>query len=218
MKKNALFIFLFSIAAIMANAQCKYCNSYEDYVEGRWQQLDTIYCKSHSKNHQVWVGGSDFTLTTGNKATDKILKNDAFAVMQGDTLYVNFRNLRYEKARFGNGYAKARCIGRDSLVVVSRINGSEAQEMGNLGYAFGITGAYISSKKQVQQQVCYLISHGADNKGHIAIRLMDNSLMDKMLANRKDLYDEYHTEKNISKRLLATHVLPILEKGGFFSR
>ena len=66
MKKNALFIFLFSIAAIMANAQCKYCNSYEDYVEGRWQQLDTIYCKSHSKNHQVWVGGSDYTLTTGN--------------------------------------------------------------------------------------------------------------------------------------------------------
>ena len=76
MKKNALFIFLFSIADIMANAQCKYCNSYEDYVEGRWQQLDTIYCKSHSKNHQVWVGGSDYTLTTGNKATDKILKNE----------------------------------------------------------------------------------------------------------------------------------------------
>lgn len=216
--QKAFIILLFSIVAIMADAQCRFCNSYEDYVEGRWQKLDTIYNKSHSKNHQIWVGGSDFTMTTGNKATDKILKNDAFAVMLGDSLYVNCRNLRYEKYAFGNGYTKARVIGRDSLVIVNRINGSEAQEMGNGGYSSGLVGAYISSKKQVQQQVCYLISQGADNKGRIAIRLMDNSLMDKMFANRKDLYDEYHAEKNISKRLLATHVLPILEKSGFFSK
>ena len=66
------------LTAINVNGQCCYCNTYEDFLEGRWEKLDTVYCNSHSKSRQLWWGGNDFTLTTGDVATDRILKKDAF--------------------------------------------------------------------------------------------------------------------------------------------
>ena len=218
MKKTVITILL-TIVAVSINAQCQYCNTYEDYLEGRWQQVDTIYCKSHSKSHQMWVGGSDYTLTTGDKSTDNILKKEAFAVMICDTLYVNCRNLQYEKTRFGSGYTRAMRIGQRSLLFVNRIIGSDAQSSAAMaGFMFGALGGAIAASKQMKQQVCYVISYGADSKGRISIRLIDDGLMDQMIINRDDLHDEYYAEENTSKRLRATHVIPILEKAGLFEQ
>ena len=180
--------------------------------------LDTVYCNSHSKTRQKWLGGNDYTLTTGDKTTDKILKKKAFIVMQSDTLYVNCRNLRYEGTRFGNGYTRARRIGERSLLLVNRIIGEETRDKiffmyGAIG---GVAEAIVWNSKSVKQQVCYVISFGADDKGHIEIRLIDDRLMDQMIMNHYDLYQEYYAEEKPSKRILATHVIPILEKAGLF--
>ena len=217
--KKIIITILLAIAAINADAQCRYCNTYEDFLEGRWQQLDTIYCKSHSKSRQIWVGGSDYTLTAGDKTLDKILKKEAFAVMLADTIYVNCRNLQYEKTRFGSGYTKAMRVGERSLLFVNRFIGGDAQVNAAMsGVMFGALGGVLAASKQVKQQVCYVISYGADNKGRIAVRLIDDSLMNQMINNRDDLHDEYYAEKESSKRLLATHVIPILEKAGLFEQ
>ena len=219
MKKKTFVTILMAIVAINADAQCRYCNTYEDFLEGRWQQLDTIYCESHSKSRQIWWGGNDYTLTTGDKSTDKILKKDAFVVMQADTLYVNCRNLRYQKTRLGNGYTKAMRIGQRSLLFVNRIIGNNAQSLLiPSGLMFGALGGAITASQQVKQQVCYVISFGADSEGRIAIRLIDDDLMDQMIINRDDLHHEYYAEDNDSKRMLATHVIPILEKAGLFEQ
>jgi len=219
--KKKLITFLLTIIAIGANAQCKYCNTYEDFLADRWQELDTIYCDSHSKTRQLWWGGNDFKLTTGDKATNKILKKKAFAVMRGDTLYVNCRNLRYENTRFGNGYTKAMRIGQRSLLFVNKIIGSEAQ--GNVmrsQFLFGVIGSMITASEQMDQQVCYVISFGANSDGEIGIRLIDDRLVEQMIADAHhyDLYDEFYAEKDPEKRLLAKHVIPILEKAGLFSQ
>ena len=201
------------------SAQNRYCKSYEDFLEGRWEQLDTIYIDSHSKGHQAWWGGNDYTLTTDNKATNKILKNDAFAVMLGDIIYLNCRNLRYDKARFGNGYTIARRIGERSLLFVNRLIGrTQEKDIIVVGAAFGAIGAAISANKQIKNQVCYVISSGADEKGRIGIRPIDDHLMSQMIDNRGDLLDEYYAEKDLKKRLLATHVIPILEKTSLFEQ
>lgn len=219
--KKKLITFLLTIIAISANAQCKYCNTYEDFIADRWQKLDTIYCDSHSKTRQLWWGGNDYKLTTGEKAIDKILKKKAFAVMRDDTLYVNCRNLRYENTRFGNGYTKAMRIGQRSLLFVNKIIGSEAQ--GNVmrsQFLFGVIGSMITASEQMEQQVCYVISFGANNNGEISIRLIDDRLMEQMIndARHNDLYDEFYAERDPEKRLLAKHVIPILEKAGLFSQ
>ena len=219
MNKKTFVTLLLAIAAIVADAQCRYCNTYEDFIEGRWEHVDTVFCGTHSKSRQLWWGGNDFTLTTGDKATDKILKKDAFAVMVADTIYVNCRNLRYENTRFGNGYTKAMRIGQRSLLFVNRMIGSEAQSDAMMaGFMFGAIGGAIVGSEQMKQQVCYVISYGANSKGNISIRLIDDGLMDQMVAGHNDLHDEYYAEENDSKRLLATHVIPILEKAGLFGQ
>lgn len=208
-----------AIAAITANAQDRYCNTYEDFLDGKWQQLDSINCKSHSKSRQIWWGGSDYTMTAGDKELDNILKKEAFAVMKDDTLYVNCRNLRYEKTSFGSGYAKAWRMGDKSLLMVNRMIGKSAQKDELLSsLVLGVVGEAMTMNKQVKQQVCYVISEGANEKGRITIQLIDDKMMDQMLVNRKDLSKEYYAEENKAKRLLATHVIPILEKAGLLKQ
>ena len=206
------------LTAINVSGQCCYCNTYEYFLEGRWEKLDTVYCNSHSKSRQLWWGGNDFTLTTGDVATDRILKKDAFVVMHADTLYVNCRNLVFEKTRFGSGYTKAKRIGRQSLLFVNRIIGSDAagQAMG-ARYVLGAIGGALAAADQMKQQVCYVISWGPEEGKLIPIRLVDDELVDKMVT-RKDLIREYYSETNKQKRILADHVMPILEKAGLFEQ
>ena len=217
--KKLIVTIIMTIVAISGDAQNRYCNTYEDFLEGKWQQLDTINCKSHSKSRQVWWGGSDYTLTTGDKELDNVLKKKAFAVMIADTLYLNCRNLRYEKTSFGGGYSRARRMGENSLLLVHRVIGKSAQKDEVLSsLVFGVVGEAITSNKQVKQQVCYVISNGANEKGRINIQMINDSLMNQMVQNREDLRKEYYAEENKSKRLLATHIVPILEKAGLFEQ
>lgn len=201
------------------NGQCRYCNTHEDFLEGRWTELDTVYCETFSKSQQMWWGCNDYAFTTGDKDTDKILKKKAFVVMKDDTLYVNCRNLRYDKDRFGSGYTKAKRIGQRSLLFVNRAIGSDIRENHMLAaFMFGAIGSAIDSHSQMKHQVCYVISWGADEKGRISIRMINDDLMEQMIGYHNSLNDEYFSEKDASKRVLAEHVIPILEKAGLFGQ
>ena len=224
--KKICILFLMSLlmlTSVSLKAQCRYCKTYEDYVAGRWQSLDTIYFDQHSKSHQVWWGGSDFTLKTGDKALDKMLKKEVFAVMQADTIYVNCRNLRYEKARFGNGYSRAIRMGQNDLLFVNRkIGRKEQMNAGAMAGVFGVLGGAIGggiaggmiASDMLKNQVCYVVSGGADKKGHIILQLMDDEEMHEIVKDRDDLHQLYWNEKDESKRRAASNVLPILEKAG----
>ena len=104
-------------------AQNKYCKSYEDFKADQWTEIDTVYLDGHSKSHQLWMGGNDYKLTTGDKAQDEIIKKEAFAVICKDTIYVNCRNLRFENTGFGNGYTKGYRYDGDKLCIVNKIIG-----------------------------------------------------------------------------------------------
>lgn len=203
--------------AIMVYGQCAYCTSYENFMNNQWEELDTIYCKTHSKNHQFWWGGNDYKLTTDLESLDAVLKKEALFVKIGDSLFVNCRNLRYEKTRFGNGYTAARRIGEHSVMFVNSIIGKNAQNNAMVsGMLFGAIGAAITAANQMKQQVCYVISSGANEKGKIDIRLVDDELMDKIIDNDYELNKQYYSETKTNKRILASHVIPILEKTGIF--
>ena len=227
--KKIFILFLMSLlmlTSVSLKAQCRYCNTYEDYVAGRWQPLDAVSVDSYSKSHKFWWGGSDYVMKTGDKAIDKMLKKEAFAVMQADTIYVNCRNLRYEKARFGNGYSRAIRMGQNDLLFVNRKIGRKEQMnagamagvFGVLGGAIGggIAGGMIASEMldMLKNQVCYVVSGGADKKGHIILQLMDDEEMHEIVKDRDDLHQLYWNEKDESKRRAASNVLPILEKAG----
>ena len=208
------------LTALQAVAQCRYCYSYEEFMADKWQPLDTIYTESHSKNHQLWWGGNDFKLYTNDDSFNKQLKKKVYIVAVGDTLFLNCRNLRCDRQPFGNGYVKAVRVGQKSLLFVNRITGDEAVRLvGSMGFGL-IGGAIIAAaqQKELKKQVCYVVSSGADAKGRIAVRLIDDSMVSQMLIERDDLLGEYYAEPDAGKRILASRVVPLLEKAGLFKQ
>lgn len=207
------------LLSVPVNGQCKYCNNYEDFLAGRWTKMDTVYAVHHSKGRQFWGGGNDYTLKTDNRSMNEKLKKEVLVVMQADTLFLNCRNLNYEKTYFGNGYTRAMRIGERSLLFVNKLIGRNAQsEQIAAAVMFGAIGASIAGSSKRKQQVCYVISCGADKYGQINIRLIDDDLMNQMISGHEDLHEEYYSEKDVKKRLLANHIVPILEKAGLFDQ
>ena len=223
---------LFLLASIPVCSQCRYCNTYEDFLEDKWEPLDTVYCKEQSKGHTFMWGFSNITMKTGDKALDKRINYSVFAVMQGKTLYVNSYNLRFEKSRFGKGFSKAARIGENDLLLVNMLAGKEAKTQQSevsgavfvSGFLFGIAGAAIAggiagatvANKQLKNKVCYLLTSGANEKGRYDITLFEDQMMDKLLLSRDriDLHNAYYEEKDKAKRRLAVRILPILMEAG----
>ena len=232
MSRVTLALILFLLTGVNVFGQCRYCNTYENFLEDRWESLDTVYCKKHSKGHQIMWGLSNIKLVTGDKAFDKRLNYSVFAVEQGKTLYVNCYNLRFEKSRFGKGFCQAARIGEDDLLLVNKLAGKEARKNQSsaagaalvAGVLFGVAGGVIAGgivagvnvNKQLKNQVCYILTSGANEKGNYDIKLFEDRDMDKLLLNRDliDLHNAYYSEKDKAKRRLASRILPILEKAG----
>lgn len=237
MSRTVLTIVLFLLTTVSVCGQCGYCKSYKDFLEGKWEPLDTVYCKKHSKGYQFMWGVSNYKLTAGDKDIDKILNEVAFAVKQGDEIYVNCRNLRYENMRFGKGYCKSAGINEHDLIVVNAMMtksdmpivvpvfipagpiGSVAAAAAVAGVASGAMAAAsgaMTTNRQLKNQVCYVISSAADDKGRYDIQLLDDRRMDKLLLSRDliDLHNAYYEEKDKNKRRLAARILPILMEAG----
>ncbi|MBQ9525000.1 MAG: hypothetical protein IJR69_07760 [Bacteroidaceae bacterium] len=220
MKKKLVNCILLLFVAYNASAQCRYCRTYEDFKEDKWEMLDTVYCKTHTKGHKFLWGGSDFSITTGDKATDKMLKKDAFAVKQGKKLFVNCRNLAYQKGLFGMGYAQAMTMGKDTLFFISTKVGKNIQEQQIMaGVAFGAIGGGIAGGTQAMNQACYLINTETYNRGpKNNVTMINDDEMKKLLGVTSDLYGEYISEHDPAKRLKPEHIYPILKKAGLFKK
>ena len=83
---------------------------------------------------------------------------------------------------------------------------------------FGAIGGAISASNHMKRQVCYLISHGSNEKGVIDLRLINDRLMEKMLKKDTALCNKYYSEEKDNKRMLASHIIPILEEAGLFDQ
>lgn len=203
-------------AWIVADAQSKVYYSHEDFFADKGEVLDTVYVEQHGKSRQLWWGGNDYKLTTGDSQLDKEIKKNAFAVVtQGDSIYVNCRNLRLEKTGFGNGYTRGMRIGEHSILIVNRLIGHEmAAEAQTASFLLGAMGGMAAASKSMKQQMCYVISSGADQKGRVDIRMVDESLIKLMLKDHPDVYLDYLQVTDKSKRNLASRVIPLLTKAG----
>lgn len=196
-----------------ALSQCKYCNSYEDFVQDKWQPLDTLYSKKHGNGYVFLWGVGGYKLTTGDKATDATVKK-SFAAMQGKTLFVNGHRLKCGKRSMGKGFCKAARINRYNIVFTSNImpadyNSSQmaGQMAGAMGATFGgmmtgqggavggavaglagaIVGATmggVQATKAMKHPVCHIVAPSADDEKQTTIVPLDDHLMDKLLLSR----------------------------------
>lgn len=203
-------------------ARSRYCLTYEDFMSDKWIEIPEVILNERTQGVKFWWGGSDYNLEAGDEGIDKILKKKAFAVMKDSTLLINTRNLMFERACMGNGYTEAKYIGKGKLFFTNNSidrggNSSNAAFAGALvgGVVVGIAAGAAVHANQMRNVSCYTVSHGSyDNKGHINVRLVNDTQMRVWLINNQKLYDLYMSEKKENKRLRASHIVPILEKAG----
>ena len=240
MNPRLLSLCVLLLMAADALSQCKYCNSYEDFVQDKWQPLDTLYSKKHGNGYVFLWGVGGYKLTTGDKATDATVKK-SFAAMQGKTLFVNGHRLKCGKQIMGKGFCKAARINRYNIVFTSNIMpadynssqmaGGMAATIGAIavqggaiggavaGLAGGIVGGTMSgvqATKTMKHPVCHIVAPSSDDEKQTTIVPLDDHLMDKLLLSRNltKLHDKYYAEKDKDKRMQASRVIPILEKAG----
>ena len=215
--KKVLFTLVVAFITLSGYAQGRYCSSYEDYASGKWIDLPKLELVQHSFSRQLWVGGNDFKFKSGDKATDKILKKEAFVIEYQDTMYVNLRNLRYGKSKFGSGYA--RCIPFKSDVptiffVARHIGGDVDGKLFASGFFLGAIGGAIAGAEAVKDRVCYLIDQGSSTS-KIDIIMINDNVMQTLLRDDAQMLELYKQPKSKKKRFSAAHILPILREKGF---
>ena len=230
MKKTVFALVLFCCLSMMAQAEvAKYCMTYTDYVAGNWKSVDELTqgrtkqaCRLKSNNNQ-------FYFRTGDKVADKMLKKEAFAVMYGDQLFVNCRNLRVNDCPLDiSGYTQAVRYDNDKVCVMAYKNNDASfllalgldvasifvdNKAVRIGMQIGAGGLWVGNE-YLSRAVCYLVDSDANAKGKIATTRMNDKFMENLLNDDASLLEKYMAVNNKHNRQAASNVLPILmEKG-----
>ena len=203
--------------AAAAMAQDRYYLSYSDYKNNVWHPLDTLIVEEHSQSRKLWWGGNDFKFTTGDSNLDKTLKKEAFVISHGDSLYVNCRNLRFEKTRFGSGYTRAFVFKDNQLAFANtRIGKKAMRKRGLTAGMFGAIGAAISESNVMKHPVGYVITDDAESldKGRVAIHMLNDEYMQTLLEG-SELLEKYLSVKKTKERESAENTFDILRRMGW---
>ena len=207
-KKILLLIMLCSLSFSGLTAQIRYCMSYADFQEDNWMELDTLKLKGRAQNHRI---------KTDNDSLNKVLKDEAFAVLYHDTLLVNKAHMYYQGERFGKGYAPAYIYGNGQICFVSRLpnekDGSGTPAVLSFGVMFGAIGAGIVAGADAAARegyYCFLVKREYEG-GRKEARIIDDKYMQRYEKNSPEFYADYMSVKKQKKREAAAHVLPLLK-------
>ncbi len=230
MKKNVLVLAWFCCLTLMAQAGvAKYCMSYSDFVNGNWKSVDELTHGSTCQECQMKSYNHHFYFRTGNKEADKKLKKEAFAIMYGDQLFVNCRNLRNDGVCLDvTGYTQAVRFDKDKVCVMAYKIDDVSLLLGlsldiasifvdnkavSIGLDLAATSCYIGNDF-LSKTVCYLVDSDANMKGKIPVTRMNDQYMENLLNNDAPMLEKYKAIDNKRDRQSAANVIPILmEKG-----
>lgn len=230
MKKIALVLAWFCCLTVMAQAEiAKYCMSYSDFVNGNWMSVEELTQGRTKQACQLKSLENHYYFRTGDKAADKVLKKEAFAVMYGDQLFVNCRNLRNNGVCLDvTGYTQAVRYDHDKVCVMAYKIDDASFLLGigleiasvcvdNKAAKVGLGAAAIGTmigNEFLSKTVCYLVDSDADVKGKIPVTRMNDQYMENLLNDDAPLLEQYQAIHNKRSRQSSANVIPILmEKG-----
>ena len=199
-------------------AQVKYCMTFAEFVADQWQQADNASVEPISAAKRRLVQSSDFHIVSSDKELSDMLNKKAYAVMDGETLYVNCRNFRYQGTPFGPGYAYGFRYDGDKLIIANRKIGKGvlmvAGLTGVVPSAPGLIVAYGVTEIQLADKVCYLIDSEADKNGKTKIKYVDDQFMKKVLADKEEAKKQYDAAGDKYGRQSAANVIQTLLAAG----
>ena len=218
--KRILLLILVSALALVSEAQPSYCLSYADFQAGNWLHLDTLIVKRQSRQRRFLMGVGEIKLTSGNKKTNKILKEKAFAILFHDTVFVNCTKLQYDDNQLGNGYTKALRLGQDKLLLAGSV-ALEDQVISDIrtgatilggGAIGGALAAYSMREEMAISKGCF-VTEIEFRSGMVKIVAIDDAFVRNNLSKTPELIEQYEQIKP-KERLFAIHVIPLFRKAG----
>uniref|UniRef100_A0AB33J080 GLPGLI family protein n=1 Tax=Prevotella sp. GTC17254 TaxID=3236794 RepID=A0AB33J080_9BACT len=188
----------------------QYCATYDDLKAGHWSNIDSVMVVTKSRTKQMWWGGKDFKFDSDNKATRRLLRKEAVAVMYRDTLLFNLTHLKDRGTAFGRGYARGHKMADGHYLIlyfdVAKMH-AKSMAAGMFGLVGGLAMA-ASSNKLVKQNVCYIVTPGEKK-----VTIINEKVMPDLLKDHPDLLEEYNQIKK-KERTYAENIVPLLQRAG----
>ena len=218
MTMRQFILMICMMAATAVHAQVKYCNSFYDYKNNQWHELNAdVQMERNSKAKTYWWGSSEIKFVSSDKQAEKLLKKEAFAVMFEDSIYVNCKMIMCGGYKFGHGFTKALPFYNDNLMIVY-LPVEEAGFTSSMTVMFGLIGglaaAAASSKSMLENLACYLVNTNSTEK-KIKVKRMDTDLVGKLLQEDPELLGEYMSVKKKKVHEGAANTVDIFLRKGW---
>ena len=228
MKKFFVMMMVSCLPMLMMAQPAKYCMTYSDYKTHNWNTIESLVNGRSEMIPQIKMDETDYKVKSGDKATDRILKKEVFAISFGKNLYVNCRNLRckdiiLDTQQYVQAYPYA---GNKLLIAVYHINdGAFLLGFGaNVASIFTPLGTSIAlqtastalwlNRSKLNSYRCYLIDTDANEKGRYAVTRIDDAYMTKLLSDDAHMLARYNAVSSKRERQSASNVLAVLSEKG----
>ena len=212
----------------MKKLPAKYCMTYSDYKTHNWNTIESLVNGRSEMIPQIKMDETDYKVKSGDKATDRILKKEVFAISFGKNLYVNCRNLRckdiiLDTQQYVQAYPYA---GNKLLIAVYHINdgafllglGADVASIFTpLGPSIALQTASTAlwlNRSKLNSYRCYLIDTDANEKGRYAVTRIDDAYMTKLLSDDAHMLARYNAVSSKRERQSASNVLAVLSEKG----
>ena len=205
--RKIVSLFLFVSLALALKAQNKIYDSYDNLLADKGDIVTTLHKVRRTVNQLYLSGGADYEIySIDNKQLTKYLKKRCYAVRLNDTLYVNCRNIRYKKYRFGSWYAIGEMV-KGKLYFSAQPLGQIAsssfipKETSKLG---GAVGDAINASGLVTDRVVYEIDPETKNAVFVG-----RERMLEILKPYPELLDAFSREDSESADVIGKYLLKL---------
>ena len=228
MKKFLLLMMVSCLPTMMIAQPAKYCMTYSDYKTHNWNTIESLVDGRSEMLPQIKMDETDYKVKSGDKATDRILKKEVFAISFGKNLYVNCRNLRcndiiLDTQQYVQAYPYA---GNKLLIAVYHINdgafllglGADvASVFTPIGPSIALKSASAAlwlNRSKLNSYRCYLIDTDANEKGRYPVTRIDDDYMTNLLSDDAHMLARYNAVSSKRDRQSASNVLAVLTEKG----
>ena len=228
MKKLIVMMMVSCLPMMMMAQPAKYCMTYSDYKTHNWNTIESLVNGRSEMIPQIKMDETDYKVKSGDKATDRILKKEVFAISFGKNLYVNCRNLRckdiiLDTQQYVQAYPYA---GNKLLIAVYHINdgafllglGADVASIFTpLGPSIALQTASTAlwlNRSKLNSYRCYLIDTDANEKGRYPVTRIDDDYMTNLLSDDAHMLARYNAVSSKRERQSASNVLAVLSEKG----
>ena len=228
MKKFFVMMMVSCLPMLMMAQPAKYCMTYSDYKTHNWNTIESLVNGRSEMIPQIKMDETDYKVKSGDKATDRILKKEVFAISFGKNLYVNCRNLRckdiiLDTQQYVQAYPYA---GNKLLIAVYHINdgafllglGADVASIFTpLGPSIALQTASTAlwlNRSKLNSYRCYLIDTDANEKGRYPVTRIDDDYMTNLLSDDAHMLARYNAVSSKRERQSASNVLAVLSEKG----